>query len=116
MTRAARGNEARAWRECAEWCDRNRKAASNGLCVLLSWTCGGWKSDVVLPSHWPHGKMLRRVERHARRNTTGCYLDSLWPERRPLRHSRVIFCLLMALECEDEALPPADGDTGDRNE
>ena len=55
----------------------------------------------------PAKEMLVRVKGHATMQLTGCYLDSIDPDYGdsiPVPDARVIFCLLMALECEEDRL------------
>ena len=105
MSRADLKREAAAWRECAEWCDKKPDIARHGLCYLFRW------ADLTLGaeplSRFPLGAMQTRVEesKAGKFAQTGCYLHRINDEEGecPLVHARVIFCLFMAIECEEEA-------------
>ena len=104
MTRKELLTEAAAWRKLAKWVDKNKAKADTGLCCLLSRRVKAIPSP--LPTLRPAKEMLARVEGHAVMQRTGCYLDFIDPEYGysiPVPDARVIFCLLMALECEQEA-------------
>ena len=96
--------EAAAWRKLAEWCS-NRIA--NYLCWSIQcWVRGDADSwDVPAPILAPWTGMYRRIESHAR---LGEYADMEFGpmglgEVKANSDARVMFCLLMALECEAEA-------------
>jgi hypothetical protein len=92
--------ESAAWLDLAEWCADGD--CSVGICCLL-------RHPTLTPLCVLDDaeRMAPRMERHSKDSTTGCYLHGLDTGRRYIRldqHTpRVIFCLLMALECVDEA-------------
>ena len=105
MTRKELLTEAAAWRKLAKWVDKNQGKADSGLCCLLFWRVNDISSP--LPTLRPAKEMLVRVKGHATMQLTGCYLDSIDPDYGdsiPVPDARVIFCLLMALECEEDRL------------
>lgn len=95
--------EARAWRKLAE-----RFATHCGyICpTLQDWGEGRTDDWNGLPSIVEAGtarRMRRRVSRHTK-IAEGGYIQRLTDFGSPRNaHARVIFCLLMALECEEEA-------------
>lgn len=95
--------EAAAWRKMAEWCDEpgaNPKRR-RFLCHILhpdKYARFKWYDHP--PRSWPLAAMLDRVMTHAR-HSDGNTLDDRC-EMFPGNTARVIFCLLMAYECEAE--------------
>lgn len=94
--------EARAWRECAEWCATG----------ALHYLCNTFKSPkfYAVPAHWPSVEMRKRLRAHADMHA-GTSNDDEWGSTLDVRNrgtcpqddrndTRVIFCLLMAHECE----------------
>lgn len=99
--------EAAAWRELAEMFAR-RPMTGGYVCHSLA-PDGPWWSPAPRKS-WPRPAMLERANMHvslhngcvAEGGTLHVYGDGgYWNWMR--NDARVIFCLLMALECEDEA-------------
>ena len=93
--------EAAAWRMLAEWCGEGKVSRRRYLCLRLEDALYGWSDRDYdpLPKGIPYERMERRLERHSAMSAQGRYarLNS------SRNHARVIFCLLMALECDEEA-------------
>jgi hypothetical protein len=96
--------EAQAWRKMAEWCVTH----GDFLCNATAAWAGG--SDwYTAPFAAPWDAMHDRVSDHAdmgfysteKREWTQYRQCLGWPN--DAKGTRVIFCLLMALECEEEA-------------
>lgn len=112
---AQRKAEAKAWRRLAEWCANGSPARRSYLCDAMN---RGWRdSDYdVIPTTIPLRDIRARMEAHvaAEHAESGNWCAVLgetrdgrpWYDVPPFtkrNDARVIFCLLMALECEDEA-------------
>lgn len=109
-------SEREAWRECAEWV---ASGPYEFLCHYLLRSIEGRFSDLEsLPAHWPHEKMYNRLTDHIEVGGGSEYSSALgisWTdeeyERDPdacaamdmLNHPRVMFCLLMEMECAGQA-------------
>lgn len=100
-------SEAEAWREFAEFVSER---VANGqtrafLCNYLSNPRGAayhQEMDYAPVKNWPQEKMLQRIRQHV-------VLSSLDDGRtlvddRGDNSARVIFCLLMAHECEEDSI------------
>ena len=92
--------EAAAWRKLAEWCVKN----DGFLCTMTSGWAHGWDARPPFAAPWADiheqvSGMARTavVQTHKFWNTTALAAPS------SDEHARVMFCLLMALECEAEA-------------
>lgn len=100
-------SEAQAWRECARFYAKgtDRVFICNDLNLARQQYDGRWHSWVPrnrrIPLYWPHAEMQERIESHANGET----LDRDNYDSFPRNDARVIFCLLMALECEEETRP-----------
>lgn len=97
--------EAKAWKRLAEWCVTHGDFLCN---AIRAWADKEWH-NFGRPFNAPWSAMAYRIECHA---AIGFYnpdteMDSRYPyplaDCTPNQHARVIFCLLMALECEEEA-------------
>ena len=102
-SKAGAVSEAQAWRECAEWC-----AATS-----LSFLCNRFEAPdtYAVPAHWPLAEMRTRLHAHADMHA-GANNGDEWGSTLDVRNqgtcpqderndTRVIFCLLMALECTE---------------
>jgi hypothetical protein len=89
--------EAHAWRKLAEWCVENYAF----LCPnTIGWAGGTLAAPFPAPWYLMHDRLTEYVKTGAVRP------DHFWNETalaspEPNEHARVIFCLLMALECEE---------------
>lgn len=100
-------SEAAAWRKLAEWCVGRWDFLCN---ATREWRSGTAAHSGRAPFPAPWDRMNDRIEAHAE---VGVYDDEAdnWPGwTTPFSggkddHSRVMFCLLMAHECEEEAKP-----------
>lgn len=105
-------SEAAAWRKLAEWCGSGKPDRRAYLCDRLS----GWFDDAYsygpdsadsLPRGLPREAMHERISAHRLYGEGNLIVDEwdrIWGKRASERnHPRVIFCLLMAYECEEEA-------------
>lgn len=104
-------SEAAAWRKLAEWCAENPHDAKMGLCALLNMDEEG---DPFHGKGYPLTRMYNRLRKSQGYGTAfGAWLDTLYDYDIPNRwngippiklpHSRVIFCLFMALEAKEDA-------------
>lgn len=95
--------EREAWESLAMVVARRPSWFREGLCMEMNCRIRDWQS--AIPKLLPVYQMLDRMKVHAGMARDGAYLYSPYePEGgRASAHARVIFCLLMALECEDEA-------------
>lgn len=98
-------SEAAAWRKLAEWCAGHEAL----LCVALAdWERGGSFYDRP-PFRGPWEAMHKTVKPMADASEVPC--ENGWmcmtalADSLPNRDPRVMFCLLMAHECEEEARP-----------
>jgi len=105
--------EAQAWRKLAKWCGTGNPERRAFLCDRLSGRFDGSDSygpDTAdpLPKGLPRTKMYDRIANH---NPSGIECLIVEDDKGPFRnastdnHPRVIFCLLMAIECELEGFP-----------
>ena len=95
MTRKELLSEAAAWRKLAKWCADDERRTD--LCIRLEEGEDDDRPDCMtwlnVPEGLPYKAMRPRLD--------GYYHENLNSEHR--NDARVIFCLLMALECEQEA-------------
>lgn len=89
--------EAAAWRKCAEWVMR-RPEKRRFLCHRLTPPLGGFYD--AHPSTWPVNVMRSRLTDHSTGRGT-LDIDDIVCDKD--NGTRSLFCLLMALECEEEA-------------
>jgi hypothetical protein len=95
--------EAQAWRELAEWC-----VTHNGLLCVVTEEWGNshaWVTYGPAPFGAPWARMHKRAKGHSQDSDVEVQFPycrtALAPPHRN-SHARVIFCLLMAHECEEE--------------
>lgn len=97
--------EREAWESLAVLVARFPYRFREGLCAELSRRVDGLRG--VVPKYSQVHAMYERIKKHAdmARDGHGGYLYSPYDPKggSASAHARVIFCLLMALECEDEA-------------
>ena len=99
MTRKELLTEAAAWRKMAEWCVKHY----GFVCTETEAWSRGWS---IPPFEAPWASMHNKVSSMA--NASREHPGSIWNTTAlasPManKDARVIFCLLMALECEQEA-------------
>ena len=95
--------EAKAWRGLAEWCVTH----NHWLCWHIGGWCGlhTWAMIVKAPFRAPWADMYRRITTHALmgRWVSDDVVDEGLDHYDVVNsHARVMFCELMALECESE--------------
>lgn len=103
-------NEAAAWRKMAEWVEKHPSESEHGLCSLLWWKVEspGVSAVQTMPAECPYSLMYERIKGHTDdddNTMTGAYLHRCYDDDCNVTHTphaRVIFCLLMALEAEEE--------------
>lgn len=94
--------EAAAWRVMAEWLEDGQKRRREFLCHLLGPHQFTTYELDPLPESIPKEQMFYRLQNHynERDMSGGSTLDVLeFPEN---NITRSMFCLFMALECQDE--------------
>lgn len=104
--------EAAAWRKLAEWCGTGKPERRTYLCDRLSGLFDGAdsyspKNADPLPDGLPRVKMHKRMMTHNPSGYQSLVADdsgNMYDFRHASKgnHPRVIFCLLMAIECEEE--------------
>lgn len=100
--------EAKAWRVLARWCGTGDPDTRTYLCDRLSgrFDAPYYYTDCApLPPRLPRPAMYERIMSHRAYGYGNLVVDewTRYKDSSSRNHPRVIFCLLMALECEEEA-------------
>lgn len=97
--------EAAAWRKLAEWCVTHGAFLCN---ATDDWAAGFASYEGRPPFDAPWQRMHDRIYHHAEVGTYSEVLEDFTFYTQPFEsnadnHARVMFCLLAAMECEEEA-------------
>lgn len=99
MTRKVLLTEAAAWRKLAEWC-----ATHDGfLCGVTGEWANQWAVPPFRADWWAMHRDVTAMASAATCDTGGHWNNTALASPKANEDARVIFCLLMALECEQEA-------------